>query len=227
MQIFPLPLLERIPLASRHTLLRLDPRGTPFVDTHTVPGQVALMGFQAEAIFPMAIASVPGDEPVEVLLASKSEEEQQTLLTREGPLYCGGTRGPGFPVDQARGRSVWLFAGGSAISGLRAVIETVLRSRDEYGDVRLFYGARGEDLLCFRDSFARWRESGVEVQVALSRPHDGGAQGRYVQALLPDELPNPEALTAFVCGRPAMEQAVTEALISRGVDAAAIRKNWP
>ncbi|MFZ9887891.1 MAG: hypothetical protein ACO3JL_10350 [Myxococcota bacterium] len=227
MQPFPLPLLACTPIADRHTLLRLDPRDTPFREAHVAPGQVALLGFQPEATFPMAIASVPGDEVVEVLMASKTESDQQALLSREGPLYCGGPKGPGFPLARARGRSLWLFAGGSAISGLRAVIETLLRERDAYGEVRLLYGAKTDDLVCFRDSFARWQAAGIEVQVALSRHSDPGAAKRYVQELLPAELDGAGEMLAFVCGRPAMEQAVTEALLARGVDAGAICKNWP
>lgn len=224
---YPLTVLEKVRLAPLHTLVKLDASGCPFGERHQSPGQYALMGWQRDSLAPMALASVPGLRPLEVLIGSATPEEEAAMLDDTGPLWASDPQGRGFPLERARGRPLLLFAGGSGIGAIRAVVEALLPARDAYGPVTLYYGVRAPELLCFRDRFEGWRRHGVDVVEVVSRdPSFGGSRG-HVQDALPDTIANaPEAL-AFVCGRPEMEHDVTRALVARGVPEGQVFRNWP
>lgn len=224
---YPLTVIEKLRLAPRQTLVRLDASGCPFPERHQSPGQYALMGWKRDELTPMALASVPQERPLEVLVGSSTDEEQAALLAREGPLWASDPQGRGFPLEQARGRPLLLFAGGSAIGALRAVIETLVPRRAAYGPTTLYYGVRSAELLCFTARFAHWRAHDVEVVPVTSRDPSFAGQRGYVQGALPDSLERAAETVAFVCGRPEMESEVAAALVERGVDAARIYKNWP
>lgn len=229
---YPLTVLEKVRLAPLHTLVRLDASGCPFAERHVSPGQYALMGWRRDTLTPMALASVPGLKPLEVLIGSATEEEQAALLDesgsdRGGPLWASDPQGPGFPLEKARGRPLLLFAGGAGIGAIRAVVETLLPHREAYGPVTLFYGVRAPELFCFRERFETWRQHGVDVVEVVSRdPSYAGLRG-YVQEALPAALERASEAVAFVCGRPEMERDVADALVFRGVSAQHVFRNWP
>lgn len=224
---YPLTVIEKSRLAPRHTLVKLDASGCPFGERHQSPGQYALMGWQRDALWPIALASVPRERPLEVLIGSATNEEQEALLEEERPLWASDPQGRGFPLEKARGRPLLLFAGGSGIGALRAVIEALLPQREAFGPVTLYYGVRTEDLFCFRERFETWRAHGVGVLQMVSRdPAFSGPHG-YVQDALPDVIAGADRAFAFVCGRPEMEHDVTRALSERGVAEKRVFKNWP
>jgi NAD(P)H-flavin reductase len=140
-------------------------------------------------------------------------------------------QGTGFPLERAldgeNHRSLWLFAVGSGVAPIRAVLEALLPRRSSVGDVALFYGARTRDDLAFSDRFATWAGHGITVRPVLSRPRDGwdGLVG-YIQDHLPKQIPHPGAAVAFVCGLPEMDKAVHAALLERGVGPDQVFRNY-
>lgn len=224
---YPLTVIEKVRLAPLHTLVKLDASGCPFGERHQSPGQYALMGWHRDTLAPLALASVPGMRPLEVLIGSATVEEQDGLLDDDGPLWASDPQGRGFPLERARGRPLLLFAGGAGLGGLRAVIEALLPRRDAYGPVTLYYGVRTAELFCFRDRFEAWRAHGVDVVEVVSRdPSYPGLRG-YVQDALPAVIEGAAEAIGFVCGRPEMEHDVTRALAARGVPEANVFRNWP
>ncbi len=224
---YPLTVIEKVRLAPLHTLVQLDAAGCPFGERHVSPGQYALMGWQRDALTPIALASVPRERPIEVVLGSATCEEQDAVLDGDGPLWASDPQGRGFPLEAARGRPLLLFAGGSAIGALRAVIEAALPQREAFGPMTLYYGARRPELFCFRERYETWRRHAIDViEVVSQDPTFEGLRG-YVQCALPDEIPDAERAVAFVCGRPEMEQDVTLALGERGVTSERVFRNWP
>lgn len=224
---YPLTVLEKVRLAPRHTLLRVDASGCPFGERHQSPGQYALMGWDRAGLTPMALASVPRERPLEVLLGSSTDEEEQALLAREGPLWASDPQGRGFPLERARGKPLLLFAGGSAIGAIRAVIETLLDQRDAFGPVTLYYGAKSRELFCFRDRYDTWRARGIDIVEVTSDDASAPGQKGYVQDALPDVIEGADRAYAFVCGRPEMETDVARALGARGLSEDRVYRNWP
>lgn len=135
-------------------------------------------------------------------------------ISFEGPL------GPGFPIELARGRDVLLVAAGSAISPIRALLETMLDDRAGYGRLSLFYGQEREDEFVYPEARAAWSAAGVQVTLCAHKPGDGwrGARG-FVQDAIIAGGPGVEPCTAvaYLCGMPGMVSGVREALAGLGL----------
>jgi NAD(P)H-flavin reductase len=227
-----LPIVSVAPIAARQAFVVVDAKGSVLHGAHTVPGQYVKLGLFADDVpRPVALANRPGGERLEFLIKAPDERLANILALGPGDkVQVSAPQGRGFPVEQARGRDLWLFAVGSGVAPLKAVVEHVLEDRGAFGDVVLLYGVRSVDELCFTDRFGAWLGQGVRVVPVVSRPAGGsrawqGATG-YVQQHIPPALTRPDDTVAFVCGLPEMEKAVAAALLQRGVGPDRVLRNW-
>ena len=130
--------------------IRVDVSGTPLVGSHSLPGQYVRVRLDAgEGTF--AIASGPETDGATFELLVKSGSDVADLLA-VAPI---GTRveltapeGPGFPLSEAYGKRVLLFATGSAISAIRSLIQAIRHERRKFRSVTLYFGARACLTLC-------------------------------------------------------------------------------
>jgi NAD(P)H-flavin reductase len=222
-----LAILERTRLARHHVLFRLDASAWSGAGEQKAPGHYAMVALSAGADpKPMALASKPGAQTLELVVRVHSDEHLAETLALEGPMKVSAPMGKGFPLDRARGRPLWLFAAGSAIGAIRPVVESIFDDREAFGPVHLLYGARGAADLCFTDRFEAWRAAGIEVTPVVSEPEAWDGATGYVQDQLPETLERAGEAIAFICGMPPMEEAVIQALGSRGLEEDRIFRNW-
>jgi len=200
--------------------VHIDVSGTPLVGTHSLPGQYVRLRIvgSGEGIF--AIASAPDGEDAcfELLVKAGSELADRLIAAPAGTrVELTAPEGPGFPLERAFGRKVVLFATGSGISAIRSLVAALLRQRDRFGEVILYFGARTPDAFAYRDELVDWQQRGITVIQTVSRPDRSGrvALTGYVQSHLPQE--RLQDAVAFVCGQPEMVDAVKEALRARGM----------
>jgi NAD(P)H-flavin reductase len=231
-ELHALPVVSVDAIAARQALLVVDAGGTAVHRGHNVAGQYVKLGlFPDDVPRPAAIASRPGPAHLEFLLKAPDDRLAELLTLGPGDkIRVSAPQGRGFPVDQARGRDLWLLGVGSGVAPLKAVVERILEERMAFGDVVLCYGVRTADELCFRGRFAAWVGQGIRVVPVVSRPEQGetrwgGATG-HVQQQLPKALARPEETVAFVCGLPEMEKGVAAALLERGVGPERVFRNW-
>jgi NAD(P)H-flavin reductase len=230
-ELHALPVVSVELVAARQALLVLDASGTTVQAGHTAAGQyVKLALFADDVARPVAIATRPGPGKLEFLLKAPDERLAQIVSLQPGErVRASAPLGRGFPLDQARGRDVWMFAVGSGVAPLKAVIERVLEERHAFGDVVLHYGVRHVDELAFRARFGAWLGQGVRVVPVVSKPRADEAWSGllgHVQDHLPAAFAHPDNVVAFVCGLPEMEKAVTAALLQRGVGPERVGRNW-
>jgi ferredoxin-NADP reductase len=136
-------------------------------------------------------------------------------------------------LSSAQGAFVWepldgptvLIGIGTGIAPLRAMLQAAL-SRDSFSPIALFYGARTESDLLFRDEFeARSLADGrflFEPTLSQAGAEWRGARGR-LQEHLPRWLAPLEGARAYVCGSTAMVSGVLSLLAARGIPEARIR----
>jgi NAD(P)H-flavin reductase len=168
-----------------------------------------------EATF--AIASAPGEQAFEYLVReSEGAAGRWAALGVGQRLEVTLPDGPGFPLEQARGRNLLLIGTGTGFAPLRSVIRTLVRERSAYGQVQGAYGALTPAHLAFGPELRSWGEAGVHVTATVTTGDAAweGAVGQ-VQALL-GRLPVENAL-AFLCGQPEMTREVTQLLAARGL----------
>ncbi len=112
-----------------------------------------------------------------------------------------------------------LIAGGSGITAVRAVLLAALRARPRIDAVVLYYARRATDFACADDlrGLAR-RRPRLRVHFLAQQPAAGGAgAGRFSAAQLDARAPDYAQRQAFVCGPPALVQAVTRHWAAAGL----------
>lgn len=228
--LVPLPISSAREVATRQVLLTLDATGTSLPAAHTIPGQYARLILDDGVARPFALASPPGSSRLEFLV--KVAPDRVPGLVTWSPddrILVGHPQGKGFPVERARGRSLWLFAVGSGIAPIRAVVEHLLPQRSAFGDVTLIYGVRDPAELAFSSRFGAWAGHDIAVWPVVSRPPPAAEwAGRtgHVQDHIPKSFTRPQDVVAFMCGLPAMERDVLAALAERGVGHEQVFRNW-
>ena len=136
--------------------------------------------------------------------------------------------GEGFDIDAFRGRDALLFATGSGISGIRPVVHHLVRHRDRFGRVVLFFGARTPDGFAYLDELPAWERRAIEVVRVVSRPPAGtpwpGPTG-HVQDALDRLAPDTGEAVALLCGHAGMVRDVAAILLARGMPSARVLTN--
>ena len=120
-----------------------------------------------------------------------------------------GVRGPFgnyFPLEEYKGRSIFIIGGGIGFAPLRPVITTIVDHRDDYADLVIINGARTPRDLVFANEFDKWAAS---PRTRLELTVDAGDEswtGRV--ALIPTVVKElnlaPANAIAIICGPPIM-----------------------
>jgi sulfhydrogenase subunit gamma (sulfur reductase) len=210
--------------------LILDVEGTPLAGAHAVAGQYVKLTLEGhkEAFF--ALASAPGEDRFELLLKTGAPLADAVVALADGAtVQISAPAGKGFPLDQAEGKQLLLFATGSGISPIRSVVSQVRLERAAFGPVTLFFGVRTPSNFAFEDEFHEWEAEGIKVVRTVSQPGASGWKGLtgYVQTHL-TELGEGDlsGAVAFLVGQKAMVQGVTEALLRRGMKRESVFLNF-
>ncbi|HEX9289864.1 MAG TPA: FAD-binding oxidoreductase [Anaeromyxobacteraceae bacterium] len=199
---------------------------------HERPGQVVKVHTGAgEAYF--ALASSPSAEGGVDLLVKRGGRVADAFIAAAAPgaaIRLSAPFGKGFPVTEGRGRHILLFAAGSGIAPIRALVQHVLSHRDAFGRATLFYGQRhGADFAYQREHLA-WERGGVRVVLCPSQEDEAwpGVRGRVqeVARSLAFGGSPPESSVAFVCGMTAMVDDVKATLARAGIPPERVHLNF-
>lgn len=200
--------------------------------SHRKPGQVVKVRTPAgEGYF--AIASGPSHEPQAELLMKRGgriADSAIAVAAQGGTLDMSPPFGKGFPVEEGHDRDVLLFAAGSGIAPIRALVHHVLSYRASFRRVTLFYGQRHGSEFAYTREHLAWERGGVRVVLCPSQEDDAwpGMRGRVqtVAAELALGGADPGRTTAFVCGMTAMVNDVRATLADAGVPPEHVHLNF-
>ena len=214
--------------AFRAVRLQLPPASAA---AHRRPGQVVkLHTAVGEAYF--ALASAPSPAGVADLLVKRGGKVGDAAAAAALPgseLTVSVPFGDGFPVEQAHGHDVLLFAAGAGIAPIRALVQHVIGQRDAFNRATLFYGQRhGADFAYVAEHLA-WDRSGIRVVLCPSSDEASpGVRGRVqeVARSLAFVGSHPEQTVAFVCGMTAMVDDVKATLAGAGIPPERVHLNF-
>ncbi len=184
---------------------------------YTRPGQIVVLHANQRDKVYLAISSAVGEAAaIELLLGPGAVDKIHPV---EGAtIEIDPPSGKGFPIETASGKDVLLFAVGSALAPIRAVIHAIRKNRSDYGRVVLFAGAHTEDEFPYRREFDAWKRDRIDLVRAISKP--------WIQEIfVRDPIPVHDAV-AFVCGMNEMMEAVTETLVAAGMHVKHVGRNW-
>lgn len=174
-----------------------------------------------------AIASPPGQARFEYLVrANQGVAGALTRLAVGAEVEVSHPDGPGFPLEQAKGRTLLVIGTGTGYAPLRSVLHHVRERRAEFGRVHGLYGAHEPAQLAWHEEFSALSEAGIHVTPTVSHPAHGwgGAVGRVQQLVA--KLPT-EGAIAFLCGQMEMIAEVTQLLATHGVPNERVFLNYP
>jgi sulfhydrogenase subunit gamma (sulfur reductase) len=199
---------------------------------HLRPGQVVKVRTEAGEGF-FALASAPAGNGDAELLVKRGGRVADAAPPRDHPraaLELTAPFGNGFPLEEAVGRDVLLFAAGSGIAPIRAVIQYVLAHREAFRRVTLFYGQRHGAEFAYRREHLAWERAGVRVVLSPSGEDDAwpGVRGRVqvaARSLSFGGAP-PEETVAFVAGMKAMVDDVRRTLAEAGIPPGRVHANF-
>jgi len=131
-----------------------------------------------------------------------ADAEEGDILGLRGPY---GNR---FPIDEWKGKSIIFIAGGIALPPMRSVIWSCLDNRADYKDITIFYGAKSEADLVYKQELKEWDEMpDVKLVQAVdpggNSPEWKGEVG-FVPTVVDKHQPASANTVVVVCGPPIM-----------------------
>jgi NAD(P)H-flavin reductase len=200
--------------------------------SHSVPGQVVkLRAPSGEAYF--ALASAPSPDGSADLLVKRGGRIADEILLAAAPgtrIETSAPFGKGFPIAQAEGRDLLLFAAGSGIAPVRALLQHVIAHRNRFRRVTLFYGQRRGADFAYRAEHLDWERHGIRVVLCPSDADEAwpGVRGRVQEVARALALggSDPAGTEAYVCGMTAMVNDVKGTLAEAGVPPDRVHLNF-
>jgi NAD(P)H-flavin reductase len=199
---------------------------------HVRPGQVVkIRTAGGEGFF--ALASAPDPSGRAELLVKRGGRVADAAIAAAVPgaaLQVTPPFGAGFPVEDAVGKDVLLFAAGSGIAPIRALVQHLLARRDDFRRITLFYGQRRGADFAYLGEHLHWERQGIRVVLCPSREDDAwlGLRGRVqevARSLAFGGAPPSDAV-AFVVGMTAMVDDVKRTLAVAGVPGEHVHLNF-
>lgn len=194
---------------------------------HRLPGQyLQVRCGPGEAPAYMALANAPG-EPWALLVKAQGGGARIAEAQEGQELELGAPMGPGYPLEAVPpGGDLLLVGVGTGLAPLRSALHEALTQRSRFGRLVWVAGAKDPASMPFLEEWARWRSEGVEVLPCYSQASVPQAQRGHVQDHLSGALGgHAGSFTALMCGMPAMEAGVREALVALGLPPGALHRN--
>ncbi|MBI5067212.1 MAG: oxidoreductase [Deltaproteobacteria bacterium] len=215
--------------AFRALRLALPP---PLAAAHQRPGQVVKVRTPVGEGY-LALASAPSPAGQVDLLVKRGGKVADAALTAAAPggtLEISAPFGKGFPVEEAHGRDVLLFAAGSGIAPIRALVQHLVAHRESFGRVTLFYGQRHGADFAYQREHLGWERRGVRVVLCPTADDSAwrGVRGRVheVASALSFGGGTTGDAVAFACGMTAMVEEVRATLARSGIPPDHVHANF-
>ena len=186
-----------------------------------LPGQFLMLEVPGYGEVPVSISSSTSNKGFIELCIRKAGTVTNILhrARRGAKLGIRGPFGSHFPLEQMKGQSILLIAGGLGLAPLRAPIYYATENRAEFKDVHILYGTKSPDQLLFDYQYESWRRiDDVNMQIIVEEPDDDwkGPVG-LITELLDGVKVEPNETCAIVCGPPVMFKFVCQRLNKMGI----------
>jgi sulfhydrogenase subunit gamma (sulfur reductase) len=179
--------------------------------------QVSLLGI-GEA--PISIASCPGRKGfLELTIRAAGKLTSAIHKLRPGDkIHIRGPYGNSFPLEEVAGKDLYFIAGGIGLPPLRGLIKSVLYGRGNFGKIKILYGAKTPNELCFKEELKTWRQvENTEIYLTVDEPDQSWQGDVGVVTKLWDKADMTTSNgVAYVCGPPVMIKFVVLNLLKSG-----------
>jgi sulfhydrogenase subunit gamma (sulfur reductase) len=186
-----------------------------------LPGQFVMLEVPGYGEAPISISSSTSNKGFLELCIRKAGTVTNALHRAQRGAKVGirGPFGTHFPLQQMKGNSILLIAGGLGLAPLRAPIYYVTENRTEFKSVHILYGTKSPDQLLFDYQYESWRRiDDVNMEIIVEQADESwkGPVGLITKLLDHVEV-DPHATYAIVCGPPVMFKFVCQRLNEMGI----------
>lgn len=133
-------------------------------------------------------------------------------------IHIRGPYGNSFPFEEVEGKDLYFIAGGIGLPPLRSLINSVFDRREEFGKIKILYGAKTPDELCFKDELKSWQKiTDTEVLLTVDYLDERwkGNVGVVTTLWHKTDMSTSDGI-AYVCGPPIMIRFVIMELLQSG-----------
>lgn len=184
------------------------------------PGQFMQLSLLGVGEAPISITSCPADTgflEFTIRAAGKLTRAIHQLKPAD-KIYIRGPYGNEFPFAEFSGKNLYFIAGGIGLPPLRSVIRAVFDRRGDFGKIKILYGAKTPDELCFKEELKAWKQiDNTEILLTVDYSDESWQGNVGVVTTLWDKT-NIDSSNgiAYVCGPPIMLKFVLEKLLTSG-----------
>ena len=220
-------LLESSAIAEGQQLLIVE--GGPAAAEYTAAGQVVEVeggGQRAYAV----IASPLSERPrlAFVLRRGAAVMDLAAATPVGGTVSMTRPFGPGFRIERAAGRSLWMCVAGTGIAAVRPVLHELAAAHPSLAGTHLLYGVKTSDHVAFSEELLALAARGLSVRVCLSDQEPSAAWERagWVQTILAAEKPDLSGAAMLVAGPHEMVTALEAVAADAGMPPEMLLRNF-
>ncbi|GAF73898.1 unnamed protein product, partial [marine sediment metagenome] len=168
------------------------------------PGQFVEISVLGAGEAPISIASSPLRKRfLEFTIRAVGRLTRALHKLKAGEMiYIRGPYGNSFPYEEIKQKNLYFVAGGIGLPPLRSLIKTVFDRRPDYGKIKILYGAKTPDEICFKEELKAWKKiPDTELLLTVDQPDDAWKENVGVVTTLWDKTDmDASGSVAFVCG---------------------------
>ncbi len=175
---------------------------------------------------PFTPSSTPGlHEKMEVTIMSAGRITRRLHQMKKGETV--GVRGPygkGYPLDDFRGKEIFIVGGGVGLAPLRSLLYALFARIGDFKRVYLRYGAKTPKDIVYKPLLPEWtKKDNLDVVITVDQG-DETWKGRVgLVTTICEEVPaDLKNTVAIVCGPPIMMKFTTLKLLGKGFPPASI-----
>ncbi len=189
-------------------------------DFHFEPGQVGQLSVFGVGEATFVINSPPTRKEYLQFSVMRVGEVTTSLhaLSAGDRIGVRAPLGNCFPCESMKGKDIVFIGGGIGMAPLRTLLLFMLDNRDDYGKIRVLYGAQTPQLMAFSYELPEWQQrQDMETVLTIDREAEGW---EHKVGLIPNVLlemaPSPDNAVAVTCGPPIMIKFTLQALKKLG-----------
>jgi sulfhydrogenase subunit gamma (sulfur reductase) len=186
----------------------------------SLPGQFVEVSVQGYGEATFAVSRLASDRK-RFAVSVKRMGHLTRMLHRATEGEVVGARGPygrPFPVNDWKGRHIYIIGGGIGLAPLRPVVDYVAAHRSDFAGLEILFGARTPGDMLFKDDLAAWAKDGfIKLHTTIDFPAEGwNSRVGFVPVVAKDLGLRPDNRVAVVCGPPIMIKLTAAALTESG-----------
>jgi sulfhydrogenase subunit gamma (sulfur reductase) len=184
------------------------------------PGQFVMLSVLGTGEAPISISSSPTRPGIIELCVRRTGRLTDALyrLKHNDVVGIRGPYGNGFPIEEMKGNSLLIIAGGLGMAPLRSLLWYALDNRSLFKDVTLMYGAKSPEDMLYREELVSLTNR-QDLNCLLTVDRDPTGTWKEHVGLLPTlfDFAQIDASTTYaaVCGPPVVFKFVLQKLLER------------